>query len=77
MSTLELYDYWMREVTRHRQKANCHIEAADRLEREKLADLGIGHVSHDPGFPGWRVSGVDGWFSTPREAAEAKTKNGG
>lgn len=49
---------------------DMRVQAA-KLEESCYAALGLEFHNRDPGFPGWSISGLSGYYNTPREALQA------
>lgn len=62
----------MYEVESWRNHARLMNSHADQLESKALSLAGVTHVDREPGFPCWRIEGVDGYFSSPADAVAAR-----
>jgi len=60
-----------------RQQGNKLISAGNSLEQKMEFDLGITSDFRDPGFPCYKIEGVEGYFYTPRQAIESLAKQEG
>lgn len=68
---LEQYDKKMAFAQEVRNYANGVLDRADALERECEREFGLEHADRDPGFPCWKVKGVEmPYCGTRREALQ-------
>jgi hypothetical protein len=73
--TLDEYDQAMMRVASMQREANRLLDEARALRSATWKESGIDwHEPSTPGAPGWCIDGVNGYFSTPREAVAAKEK---
>lgn len=71
---LKKYDAFVIALHEIQQDAEVVSRKADALESFLHSMLGISYVDRDPGFPGYRIDGVDGYHQTPRDAIAAKVR---
>ena len=77
MTKLQQYDSMMRVANRFRLDGNKQIGLANSMEQKAELDLGITSDFRDPGFPCYKIEGVEGYFYSPRQALEALAKQNG
>ncbi len=75
---ITLADY--RRLTRLAHEAHVAgdraIAVADNLEDLVARLAGCTFVDREPGFNGWQIEGLEGWFPTPEAAIAAKERLG-
>jgi hypothetical protein len=70
--------YWAVERIAHdlEQQAKNLAGTAEGLRNRCLRDLGVEHVSREPGFACWKdaLGGIVGYFNTPHQVLEERRK---
>ncbi len=71
MTRTEQYDYAMKHAA-HWEKLAVEAESmANAIINNVVKDLGITHISRDPGFDCWGHAALSGFWPTPRAVAVA------